>query len=142
MIALSDLLGQDAIALGTAAKTGTVKGVVIRGDRIVGVELSEMTIEASTVRSFEGDVLTYDDSTAPTEGDRAGSADPRGALVLDMNGDGLGTIKDLTITADGHIDTIVMNDDSTVPGARLRAIGTYAAIVGVDLPPPTGPPVG
>jgi sporulation protein YlmC with PRC-barrel domain len=134
VIRLSRLVGQDAIALRTAAKTGTVKGIGLDGNRNVSVALSDATIPAAAVRSFEGDVLTYDDDhladVSPVRTD-----DPRGAHVLDMHGDGLGAIEDLIISADGVIETIVLTDTQTIEGARLRAIGSYA-IVTVEPPPP------
>ena len=140
MIHLSELIGQDAIALGTATKTGTVRRLILERDRIVAVELSDSVIPADSVRSFEGDVLTYDEKTIITYGDRVG-VDPRKLRVLDMNGDEVGSIADLEISADGHIETIVLADGDAIAGGRLRAIGSYAAILNVDLPPPTGLPV-
>jgi uncharacterized protein YrrD len=142
MINLSDLLGQDAVSLRTAAKTGTVKSIAIEGNRVVAVELTHMTIPARAVRSFEGDVLTYDDNVASrTDSSPMPSRDPRGSLVLDMHGDGVGTIHDLAIAADGTIETIILDDGSSLPGSRLRAVGSFAAILSNDLPPPTGQPV-
>jgi hypothetical protein len=142
MILLSDLIGQDAIALGTARRTGSVTGVVIEGSAIRAVHTSDATIPASAVRSFEGDVLTYDDTSAViTHGDRHG-LDPRKMRVLDMHGDELGAIADLEISADGSIERIVLGDGDSVAGARLRTIGSYAAILDVDLPPPSGPRLG
>ena len=141
MIRLSELVGQRAVALGTAANNGTVKAVVIQGDRIVGVELSDIVIPAGSVRSFEGDVLTYDEQRGTYLG--GGNAiDPRGTTVLDMSGDSHGRISDLLIDAAGTIEAVVLDTGDSVPGQRLRAIGTFAAVLGDEqLPPPTGPPV-
>lgn len=148
MIALSDLIGQDAVVLRTAEKTGTVTGIGVDGDRVVSVGLSGTTIPAAAVRNFEGDVLTYDDALADdTLADDAGAAgsapvrpasDPRGSKVLDLHGDAIGVIDDLEITADGVVATILLAGGATLPGSRLRAIGSYAAIVTAELPPPTG----
>ena len=140
MIKLSELTGQQAVSLRTAEKTGSVRKIAVEGNHIVAVELSDSTIPASAVRSFEGDVLTYDDQQTVDDG--LVTIDPRGMRVLDMHGDLLGTIGDLSITADGTIDTIHLSDGQAVPGARLRAIGTYAAVLTNELPPPTGAPVG
>lgn len=139
MIQLSQLIGQRAVSLRTAETTGTVKGIGLAGNRVGSVELSDMTIPASAVRSFEGDVLTYDDHGDSNMGPPA--VDPRGMRVLDMHGDQLGMIEDLTLTADGVVETIVLVDGQVLPGSRLRAVGSYAAILSIDLPPPTGPPV-
>ncbi len=141
MIRLSQLLGQDAVALGTAARTGTVKGIGIDGSRIVNVQLSDMTIAATSVRSFEGDVLTYDETRSAAVPMDAASLDPRGTRTLDMQGDEVGRIDDLLITEAGVIETIVLDNGTSLPGSRLRAIGTYAAILSIDLPPPTGLPL-
>jgi hypothetical protein len=136
MIQLSQLLGQDAVSLRTAAQTGTVKGISVAGNRIVTVELSDTSIAASAVRSFEGDVLTYDDSVAPADTE-VRESDPRGLVVLDGNGDDLGRLTDLGISAEGVIEEILLSNGESVPGTRLRAIGSYAAVITNELPPPT-----
>ena len=137
VIRLRDLLGQDAISLSTAERTGKVKGVVIRGNRIVAVDIGDMTIEADAVRSFEGDVFTYDHASAvPVQADT-----PIGRRVLDTRGDELGQIDDLEIDAQGTIEFVVLGDGRRLDGRLLGAIGSYAAIVSSELPPPTGPPL-
>ncbi len=142
MIRLSELIGQKAIALGTAETTGTVKGVGIDGNQIVCVQLSDSVVPAGAVRSFEGDVLTYDEQAEGGSGNVAAyTLDPRGSRVLDMNGDGFGHIDDLLLTETGEIDTILLDTGDSLPGSRLRAIGSYAAVLNVDLPPPSGQPV-
>jgi len=141
VIRLSQLIGQRAIALGDASTTGAVKGVAIDGDRIVAVEISGGgMISAGAVRSFEGDVLTYDEQATSSGADIA-ALDPRGMRVLDMSGDGRGTIDDLAISATGTIESLLLSTGEAVPGTRLRAIGSYAAVLTGDLPPPTGAPV-
>ena len=65
MILLPALLGQGAVSLRTAATNGTVKAIRIQGRCVTHVELSNTTIPASAVRSFEGDVLTYDRDGVP-----------------------------------------------------------------------------
>ena len=68
MIHLNDLIGQQAVCLANAERTGTVRGIVLDNNRIVAVDIGESTIEASAVRTFDGDVLTYDNlSPATTE---------------------------------------------------------------------------
>ncbi len=141
MIRLSQLMGQQAIALGSAATTGSVKGIGIQGDQIVLVQLTDDVITAGAVRSFEGDVLTYDETSEAEQDDTVTLLDPRGSRVLDMNGDGCGEIDDLSITETGKIDSILLSSGDAVPGSRLRCIGSYAAVLNVDLPPPTGTPL-
>lgn len=143
MILLSHLIGQEALALGSAATTGKVKGIGIVGNQIVSVQLSDAVIPARSVRSFEGDVLTYDEHAEgdATEMASAFTLDPRGSRVLDMDGDGHGRIRDLAISESGLIETVLLDSGDSVPGSLLRSIGSYAAVLSVDLPPPTGQPV-
>ncbi len=140
MIRLSALIGQRAIELGTAATTGSVKAVAIDHDRVVGVQVGDLVIASGAVRSFEGDVLTYDEQAAAFSGSVT-PTDPRGTRVLDMDGDEHGTIADLALYADGRIDSVELSTGDAVPGDRLRVIGSYAAILADSLPPPTGLPV-
>jgi hypothetical protein len=138
MILLSNLLGQRSLALGTAESTGAVKGIAVDGHRVTKLRVGDKVIGADAVRSFEGDVLTYDESLG--YGDSP-TIDPRGILVLDMNGDGCGHLADLGLSATGEIETVVLDSGDTVPGSRLKVIGSFAAVLGVDLPPPSGQPV-
>ena len=150
MIRLSQLIGQEAVALGTVAlgtvalgtvaRTGSVNGISIVANQIVAVQLTDSSIPASAVRNFEGDVLTYDETIASSV--VPSSINPQGIRTLDMQGDEVGSIADLLITQTGEIDTIVLDNGSSVPGSRLRAVGTYAAVLSIDLPPPTGPRLG
>ena len=137
MILLSDLLGQKSLALGSAESTGSVKGIAVDGPRVSKLRVGDKVIDADAVRSFEGDVLTYDESRG--YGDSP-TIDPRGILVLDMHGDSCGHLADLGLAADGEIETLVLDSGDTLPGSRLRVIGSYAAVLGVDLPPPSGQP--
>jgi len=127
MINLSQLLGQEAISLSTADKHGTVKGIGLRGNRIVAVELSDRTIDATCVRSFDGDVLTYDEAPEIQPSVRTG--DIRKSLVLDMDGDALGSITDAAISAEGLIESLELDSGQRIDGTRLRATGSYATIV-------------
>lgn len=141
MILLSRFIGQDAVGLQSADRRGSVKGVGIDGHRIVSVGLSDATIDAAAVRSFEGDVVTFDEERVGDSDALTVTGDPRGTLVLDMHGDAVGTLTDLTITADGEIDSLVLDNGGSVPGSRLQAIGSFAVVLNVDLPPPSGDPV-
>jgi len=137
MILLSQLIGQQAVSLTTAEKTGKVKGIVLRGNQIAAVQVDDVTIPADAVRSFEGDVLTYDSAIETTE--RAG-INPIGRLVLDYFGDGIGTIQDFQVSADGTVEMVILDSGDQLSGSRLEAVGNFAAIVGSDFPPPTGAP--
>jgi hypothetical protein len=81
-------------------------------------------------------VVTYSTETAAPNDATLASLDPRGLPVLDMHGDLLGALADLTITHDGMVDTISLHDGGSLSGARLRVIGSYAAIVSIEAPEP------
>lgn len=126
MIRLTQLIGQSVICLTDAERTGRVKGVVLAGDHIVGVHDGHGIIDASAIRSFEGDAVTYEG----TVGEKSDDADsPLGRRVLDDDGDELGRLADLEVDASGHVDTIILDDGRTVDGSALRAVGSYAVIV-------------
>ena len=134
MILLSELLGQDAISLNSAETEGVVKGVRIEGQHITDVGLSKRVIRAAAVRSFEGEALTFDDAPNP-DTDEVKTLDPRGLLILDMEGNSLGNISDLRINADGMVQTILSEDDE-IDGSRLVVIGSYAALCRAAVPLP------
>ena len=134
MIQLSELLGHDAIDIATATSTGKVTGIGVTAGRIVSVGIGGECVDAAAVRGFDGDVVTFDRVAGALGGAQPAPTDPRGALVLDLHGDALGAIADLTVTDDGSIDTIILSDGHSLRGSRLRVIGSYAAIVDVDPP--------
>lgn len=137
MILLSQLIGQQAVSLSTAEKTGRVKGIVLHGNRVAAVQVDDVTIPADAVRSFEGDVLTYDSAIETTE--RAG-INPIGLLVLDHFGDGIGAIPDFQLGSDGTVEVVILDSGDQLSGSRLGATGNFAAIIGSEFPPPTGEP--
>jgi hypothetical protein len=102
-----------------------VKGVVLVGDRVVGVHDGRGVIDAAAVRSFEGDAVTYDGAV----GEKSDADSPLGRRVLDDAGDELGRLADLEIDATGRVDTILLDDGRTIAGTALRAVGSYAVIV-------------
>jgi hypothetical protein len=89
-------------------------------------------VGAAAVRGFDGDVLTYDAMAGSAADEIPEPTDPRGARVLDLHGDRLGTLADLMISGDGVVDTILLEGGRALRGARLRVVGTYAAIVDVE----------
>jgi sporulation protein YlmC with PRC-barrel domain len=126
MIRLTQLIGQPVVSLSDAERTGRVKGVVLVGDRIVGVHDGHGIVDASAIRSFEGDAVTYEGAL----GEKSDDADsPLGRRVLDDDGDELGRLADLEVDASGRVDTIILDDGRTVAGAALRVVGSYAVIV-------------
>ena len=133
MIQLSELLRHDAVDVATATTTGRVTGIGLVGDRIRSVGVGRDWVDAGSVRGFDGDVVTYEPAGTPG-GTPPVPTDPRGAKVLDLHGDLLGTIADLTITDEGVGDTILLADGHSLHGSRLQVIGTYAAIVSTETP--------
>lgn len=133
MIRLSELIGHHAVEVSTAASTGKVTGIGLTANRVVSVGIGGDAIGAAAIRGFDGDVVTYEASAGAITGSWPVPADPRGARVLDLHGDQLGTLADLTITDGGLIDTILLDDGHALHGSRLRVIGSYAAIVDVEV---------
>jgi sporulation protein YlmC with PRC-barrel domain len=126
MTRLTQLLGQPIISLSDAERTGRVKGVVLAGDRVVGVHDGNGIIPSRAIRSFEGDTVTYDGGDV----ERSGDADsPLGRRVLDDDGDELGRLADLELDAAGQVVTVLLDDGRAVAGQALRAVGSYAVIV-------------
>jgi hypothetical protein len=134
MIQLSELIGHDAIDVSTAAATGRVTGIGLIADRIASVGIGGECVAATAIRGFDGDVVTYEPVAGALGGAQPVAVDPRGSRVLDLHGDLLGTISDLTITNEGVVDTILLNDGHSLHGSRLLVLGTYAAIVSVETP--------
>ena len=137
MITLRNLLGQPAVSLDSAERTGKVTGVVVDGDHVVAVGVDKILVPASAVATFDGDALTYAEREQTTV-DPERLVNPVGRRVLTIAGELLGVIEDLEISADGRIERLLLERDQALDGARLRAIGSYAAIMDVaPLPPPS-----
>jgi hypothetical protein len=134
MIQLSELIGHDAIDVATATTTGTVTGIGMVANQIASVGIGGECVDAAAIRGFDGDVVTYGPADGAIGGAQPVPVDPRGSRVLDLHGDLLGTISDLTITNEGVVDSILLNDGHSLHGSRLRVIGSYAAIVTIDTP--------
>jgi PRC-barrel domain len=126
MIRLTQLMGQRTISLADAEHTGKVAGVRIKDSRVVGVHTGDGLVDASEIRSFEGDAITHDGNPRPVD-QKADS--PLGRRVLDEDGDELGRLADLDIEADGTVTLVALDDGRTIEGQALRAIGSYAVIV-------------
>jgi uncharacterized protein YrrD len=137
VITLRNLLGQPAVSLDSAERTGNVTGVVVEGDHVVAVGVDKILVPASAVATFDGDALTYAEREQTTA-DPERLVNPVGRRVLTIAGELLGVIEDLEISADGRIERLLLERDQALDGARLRAIGSYAAIMDVaPLPPPS-----
>ena len=134
MIQLSELIGHDALNVATATSTGKVTGIGLAANRIVSVGIAGECVDAAAVRGFDGDVVTYELVADAHGGAQPVPFDPRGSKVLDMHGDLLGTIADLTITNEGIVDAILLHDGHSLHGLRLQVIGSYAAIVSIEMP--------
>jgi hypothetical protein len=137
VIKLTDLLGQSAVSLQSAERTGMVRGVHVADGRVTSVDVGDGHLPASSIVSFEGDVLTY---RGDASDDGPPSSNPIGQRVLDDSGDELGVLDDLHIAADGTVETVVLAGDHTLPGSRLSVIGSYAIIMVDDDPDNTATP--
>jgi hypothetical protein len=133
MIRLSQLMGQRAVALADAERAGTVRGVVVRGGKVVAVDIGDHVVPSSAIRAFEGEVVTFDDHE-PFDVELARRATTViGKPVLTHAGDRIGVIVDLHLDTSGRVEAVELAD-RTLPGDRLEVIGSYAAIV-ADEPP-------
>lgn len=126
MIRLSQLLGQPTISLADAEHTGKVTGVELVGSRVSGLHTGSGVVDASSIRSFEGDAVTYDG--VPRLVDSKADS-PIGRRILDEDGDELGQLADLELDADGSVSVVLLEDGRTLAGHTLRAVGSYAVIV-------------
>jgi hypothetical protein len=136
VIRLSQLMGQRAVSLADAERAGTVRGVVVRGGKVVGVDIGDYVVPSGAIRAFEGDVVTFDDHE-PVDAELAQRATTViGKPVLTHAGDGLGAVVDLHLDTSGRVEAVELAD-RTLPGDRLEVIGSYAAIV-ADEPPGAG----
>ena len=134
MIQLSELIGHDAIDVATAISAGKVTGIGLAHNRIVSVGIGGECVDATAVLGFDGDVVTFqpESGTASQLRPQPAPLDPRGSKILDLHGYLLGRLSDLTITDEGIIDSILLNDGHSLHGSRLQVIGSYAAIVGIE----------
>jgi sporulation protein YlmC with PRC-barrel domain len=142
MIRLSQLMGQRAVALADAERAGTVQGVVVRGGQVLAVDIGDHVVPSSAIRTFEGDVITFDDHEPVDENLAQRATTVIGKPVLTHAGDGLGNVLDLHLDNSGRVEAVELAD-RTLPGDQLEVIGSYAAIVadeppgaGAQLPPP------
>ncbi len=138
MIRLSQLIGQPVVALGSAERVGTVGGAVVRNGRVVAVTAGDSVIPAESIPTFEGDAVTFDRQVVDDDLSRSASR-ILGHPVLTTAGDGLGPLVDLELDGAGVVQAVQL-EDRTLPGTRLRTIGSYAAIVTEDDPEPLPPP--
>jgi len=138
MIRLSQLIGQPVVALGSAERVGAVDGAVVRNGRVVAVTSGEHVIPAESIPTFDGDAITFDRQVVDDDLSRSASR-ILGHPVLTTAGDGLGPLVDLELDGAGVVQAVQL-EDRTLPGTRLRTIGSYAAIVTEDEPEPLPPP--
>ena len=135
MTRLSQLVGQPTISLADAEQGGKVVGVQIDRGRVVGLRTSDGLIQTASIRTFDGDAVTYD-GAAVTVDEPADS--PLGRRVLTEAGDELGRLADLDITDDGTVTSVLLEDGRGLEGSALKVIGSYAVVVADQPAPPPG----
>ena len=135
MTRLSQLVGQPTISLADAEQGGKVVGVQIDRGRVVGLRTSDGLIQTASIRTFDGDAVTYDGAAVAVD-DPADS--PLGRRVLTEAGDELGRLADLDITDDGTVTSVLLEDGRGLEGSALKVIGSYAVVVADQPAPPTG----
>lgn len=147
MTRLSDLMGQPTISLDDAERGGSVEGVELASGRVTGLRTRASLIDVASIRTFEGDAVTYDGAPQPVQGD---NVSPLGHRVLTVDGEELGRLVDLDIAEDGTITSILLDNGGGLDGGALQVVGSYAVIVdsapitspsaSTTLPPPELPP--
>ncbi|MET0919958.1 MAG: PRC-barrel domain-containing protein [Acidimicrobiia bacterium] len=145
MSSLSALIGQDVIARDTATRLGTADGVVVDAEtrRIVAVQLgtkkSSRFVSWEQIRGIGTDAVIIESADAPHDADgplearaAGGHASMLGKLVLDDDGDALGTVDDVAFNeSTGTVDGVRVADRD-LDGDRLLGIGSYAVVVRSD----------
>ncbi len=137
MTTLSCVIGQTALALEDASEHGEVTRVAVSSGRINAVETDDhVTVPASAIVSFEGDMLTYRSAGLTTESLSDQSefhwSKVLGLVALVETGEGLGEVADVDLTADGSITSLIMTNGPSIRGDRVLAAGSYAVIVSAE----------
>lgn len=133
--------GLPVIATGTAEEIGAIEHFVVRHGRIEAIHVGggrrhPALLDWSDVRSFGDDAVMIDDETRLHEasGDVEEQAARGDLVMLDKrvlrdDGDELGTVGDVEFDPDDGCITGLVVDGTTLPGDRLRGVGTYAVVV-------------
>jgi sporulation protein YlmC with PRC-barrel domain len=138
----SDVQGLKVISRESAEQVGEVRGLVVdpQARTITAVQVTgKKKGEIVSWERFTGlgpDVAVLDDEEAvraPSgELETAavhGEADPIGKRLLTDHGDAFGTVQDLEFDRDSGALTALISEREEVGADRLRAIGSYAAVV-------------
>ena len=141
---ITELSGHPVLDIDTAKEIATTKAVIIDAEagRVSAfhVDGDAPVLSFDEVESVGADRITVrgaqlHEPRSPAE-QRAvqEGLDPLGSKVLTEQGVEWGTVDDVEIDpADGRIVSLHVGGHD-VPGGRLRGVGTYALVVGVDAP--------
>ncbi|MDO9456348.1 PRC-barrel domain-containing protein [Nocardioides sp.] len=140
----SQLKKHKVVSTATADKVGKVDGFLLdpATRSVVGLTLKK-TDSGSVVRwsdlvAVGADAVTVPDAAVVLEPDEAQGAlaDKRGSvlkkLVLDDDGNALGTVKDIDLDPETGALRELLLDTRTVSGDRLLGVGSYAVVVRAD----------
>lgn len=146
----TETLKREIVDTGAASSAGRVSGFVVDPDtqRVTGLRVRKgggNYLPWSDVSSFGVDAVTVEGAgriRSADADDRAEQPDLLGHRVLDEHGVEHGTVTDVEFDpSDGRI-RYLLTSTQEIDGARLRGIGTWAAIVAVPSTStaPTPPP--
>jgi uncharacterized protein YrrD len=141
-----EALQRDVVSTSSADTIGGVDGFVIAAGpaRIVTLRLNRTAhddanlLDWSELSAFGRDAITVGSpSVLRAARDQAEaiaaarSHDLLGKTTLTENGDGLGTVTDIDFDPASGVITAILTDRHEIPGPRLLALGSHAAIFSV-----------
>lgn len=141
--AFTDSIGRNVIDSATADDVGEVKAFVVdqAGRRITGIQVAgrhrhPRMVDWDDIDSFGDDVVLISSQSAihePTEERTTdtvkGDIHYIGSRILSIDGVELGRVKDVHFDTDTGEVKALMADSGRIDGARIRSLGTYAAVV-------------
>lgn len=141
--AFTSAIGRSVVDSATADDVGDVKALVVdqAGRQITGIQVagrnrSARLVDWDDIDSFGDDVVLISSQSAiyqPTEERTTdivkGDIQYIGTRILSVEGVELGTVKDVHFDTDTGEIIALMSDSGRVEGARIRSLGTYAAVV-------------
>lgn len=139
---VTELVGRPVLDLATATTIGTVDDTMVDAAtrQVLGFDLRKTPGKVSwlgwdQVKAVGADAVTVPSVDAITErpagGGRLLRADKViGGRVLTEQGVALAHLADVDVDpSSGQVDTLLLQDGTTVPAADLLGIGTYATVV-------------
>lgn len=141
--AFTSAIGRKVVDSATADDVGEVKAFVVdqAGRQITRIQISGRSrhaqlVDWADVNSFGDDVVLISSQSAihePTEERTTdivkGDIHYIGTRILSVEGVELGTVEDVHFDTGSGAVIAIMGDNGRVEAARIRSLGTYAAVV-------------